>query len=40
MRYVAWVSFPFALGCALCAYLTLPLPAAGIAAGDTITFDS
>ena len=33
MRCVAWVSFPFALGCALCAYLTLPLPAAGIAAG-------
>ncbi len=33
MRYVAWVSFPFALGCALCAYLTLALPAAGIAAG-------
>ncbi len=33
MRFVAWVSFPFALGCALCAYLTLPLPAAGVAAG-------
>ena len=33
MRFVAWVSFPFALGCALCAYLTLSLPAAGIAAG-------
>lgn len=33
MRYLAWVSFPFAFGCVLCAYARLPLASVAVAAG-------